>query len=111
MKAKKILKAIIVCTWILLFCIPPSTLAQEKYREPFTNNSEEVFNNTLPSESSPTTSAGRTLKAPPSQGGNPLGVEAPAKDASWALMVAALLYGLYKRRKIEKRESELSIKN
>ena len=105
MKAKKILKAIIVCTWILLFCIPPSTLAQEKYREPFTNNSEEVFNNTLPSESSQTTSAGKALKAPPSQGGNPLGVEpAPVKDSTWMLLVAGLLYGVIRKQR-------MSIKN
>ena len=106
MKAKKIIKAIIICIWISLFCIPPA-LAQEEYRKPFTNNREEVFDKTLPSESSPTTSAGKTLKAPPSQGGNPLGIEpVPLKDASWVIMIAALLYGVIRRKKINEKVSE-----
>ena len=106
MKAKKIITAIIVCVGALLFCIPPSALAQEGYRVPFANSREEVFNNTLPSESSQTTSAGKALKAPPGQGGNPLGVEAPVRDALWVLLVASLLYGVVRRKNIKEKVSE-----
>lgn len=105
MKAKKIIKSIIVCAGVFLFCIHPSSAqAQEEYREPFANSREEVFDKTLPSEA--TTSGGQLLKAPPGQGGNPLGVEVPIEDASWVLLVAAILYGVVRRKKINKEEFE-----
>ena len=107
MKAKKIIKIIIVCAGMMLFCIHPSTQAQEEYRDPFTNSKEEVFDKTLPSESTQaTTSAGQQLKSAPSQGGNPLGIgePVPLEDALWLLSVAAILYGVTRRKKINEEE-------
>ena len=108
MKAKKIINTIIVCTGVFLFCIHSSAQAQEECREPFTNSKEEVFDKTLPSESSQTISAGQSLKAaPPGQEGNPLGVEpVPVEDIWWIVLIAALLYGVVKGKEIRKKESE-----
>ena len=61
MKAKKMIKIIVVCAGILLSCILPSAWAQEEYREPFTRSSEEVFDNTLPSESAQAAPSGGVL--------------------------------------------------
>ena len=103
MKVKKIVKTIIVCAWALLFCIHPPLRAQEGYREPFAESRETVFDNTLPSQSSQTTStsAGQALKAPPSQGGNPLGIGS-VKDALWMPVIFCLLYTAVKTMKRKK---------
>ena len=97
MKAKKIIKTIIVCVGVLLFCLHPSVLAQEGYREPFSKSGEEVFDTRLPSETSQKIPAGQPLKAPPGQGGNPLGI--PVGDTLWILPILCFLYGVFRRKK------------